>query len=71
VALLLLLVVIRPESYEYGTSVSQIGAPPSSWAAPDVTAADATTTSSNSSNRLVMKLDMVDLIVVSINESYG
>ena len=40
---MLLLLLIRPESYKYGTSVSQIGAPPSSWAAPDVTAADAAT----------------------------
>ena len=57
--LLLLFALIRTESYEYGTSVSQSGAPQS---APPIPA------TSRSSSRLVMMmmmmLDMVDLIVV-------
>ena len=56
----LLLPFTRPESYEYGTSVSQIGAPTCCWVAPpaDVTATtDATTTSS--SRLVTMMLDMV------------
>ena len=55
----------RPESYEYGTSVSQIGAP-TCWcvALPaDVTATTAAKTTS-SSRLVTMMLDMVvDLIV--------
>ena len=63
--LLPLLPFTRPESYEYGTSVSQIGAP-TCWcvALPaDVTATTAAKTTS-SSRLVTMMLDMVvDLIV--------
>ena len=60
-----LLPFTRPESYEYGTSVSQIGAP-TCWCVvlpADVTATTAAKTTS-SSRLVTMMLDMVvDLIV--------
>jgi hypothetical protein len=75
--LLLLFALIRTESYEYGTSVSQSGAPQSAppiccCVALPVDDVAATTVvapaTSRSSSRLVMMmmmmLDMVDLIVV-------